>query len=69
MTQKEMIIQWFSEHETLDRLQAFTELGIFELSARICDLKRNGYTFTSNKKSKLNKYGNSFTYSEYRMEK
>jgi len=66
ITQKQLILKWFEEHATLDRLQAFTELGIFELSARICDLKKEGHNFTRETKSKKNRYGKTFSYCEYR---
>ena len=65
MTQKQSIIQWFKEHHTLNRLEAFTELGIFELSARICELKKEGYYFSKEQKSKSNRYGKKFKYIEY----
>ena len=65
MTQKQSIIQWFKEHTTLNRLEAFTELGIFELSARICELKKAGHTFKKEQKSKLNRYGKQFYFTEY----
>ena len=65
MTQKQSILQWFKEHHTLNRVEAFTELGIFELSARICELKKAGYFFKKEQKSKLNKYDKRFYFVEY----
>ena len=67
MNQKKRILEWFKEHRTLDRLQAFTKLGIFELSARICELKRAGYNFDKRNMQSVNKYGDRFSYVEYRI--
>ena len=65
MTQCERIIQYIKENGSLDRLQAFTELGIFELSARICKLEKQGYSFTKVRKTAKNRYGDTFSYVKY----
>lgn len=65
MKQTERIIQYIREHGSLDRLQAFTELGIFELSSRICALEKQGYTFKKVRKTAKNRYGDTFSYVKY----
>ena len=43
MTQKTDVAEWLMNKGTLTRLEAFTELGVAELSARIIDLESEGY--------------------------
>jgi hypothetical protein len=66
-TQKEMIIKYLQEHSSIDRLTALNELGVFELSARITELKRQGYEFMTENKTKKNRYGVVFSYKEYKL--
>lgn len=66
MKQTDRILHWFEDHDKLSRFQALKELGIFELSARICDLERKGFMFIKIKKTRMNKYGK-FTYTEYQL--
>lgn len=40
LSQADLILEWFKYHEKIDRLQASSELGVFELSARIYDPPR-----------------------------
>lgn len=42
-TQKDDILHWLSRHDSITRIQAFTELGICELSSRIGELERDGW--------------------------
>ena len=67
MNQKDRIIQYLKEYKSIDRLKALTELGIFELSARICELKSKGYKFNIIQNSKINRYGDIFYYKEYTL--
>lgn len=44
-SQKQDILTWLHNRGTLTRMQAFTELGICELSSRIGELEKDGYSF------------------------
>lgn len=44
-TQKADILHFLNRHGSLTRMQAFTELGICELSSRIGELEKEGYHF------------------------
>lgn len=66
-TQYERIIKWFDNHETLTRIEAYEQLGIFEAPARICDLKRQGYQFETEIKSKKSSRGYTFNYAVWRL--
>ena len=42
-TQKSDIIEFLNQHGSLTRTQAFFDLGIIELPARICELEKEGF--------------------------
>ncbi len=65
-TQKEEVLDYLRIHKTIDRALAWSELGIAELPARICELEKEGYIF--NKKripftSRLGKKSSFIAYS------
>lgn len=45
MTQRDRVIQYIKDFGSITRAEAFNELGIVELAARICELERMGYKF------------------------
>jgi hypothetical protein len=51
------------------RLSALIDLGIFELSARIIDLERQGYKFNKPRIKVTNRFGESVTVVEYSLKK
>lgn len=67
MTQKEMVLQYIRESGSITRLNAAYDLGIFELSARICELKRSGYQFNTVTETARNRYGKKFSYTRYSL--
>ena len=50
----------------IDRLSAFTDLGIFELAARLNALTREGYPITKRPKTVTNRWGERIRVMEYR---
>ena len=68
MTQGEEIIKYLTEHETLTRLEAATKLHIFELAARIVELKKKGYHITSTRGRSVNQYGRVSHFNIYKLE-
>ena len=57
MTQCDIVL-WHLENEgTLTRAQAATLYGIYELAARICELKKLGHNITSTKGTSHNRFG------------
>lgn len=57
MTQRDIILWHLQNVGTLTRAQAASEYGIYELAARIVELKRLGYNITSEKGSSKNRFG------------
>jgi predicted ArsR family transcriptional regulator len=66
-SQKERITAYLNEHKFIDRHIAYTELGIFELSARLKDLEKQGFSFDKERKTGVNRFKEKFNYTEYRL--
>lgn len=65
LTQKELILQYIADFGYITSFQAYADLGITQLGARIKELKAQGYEFkTENIKTK-NRYGKPSHYYEY----
>jgi hypothetical protein len=68
MTQTERLFEWLKSNP-IDPLTAWSELGIYRLSARINDLKNRGHIIHSKKKTLANRFGEKVTVAKYWMEK
>lgn len=68
MSQKTRVLEWLQEGKTLTRLQALTELGIFELSARMVELQRDGHKIKSESITVQNRWGEKCRVAQYWME-
>lgn len=67
MTQKDRLLRWFEDHDSITRAEAFTELGIVETPARICELERMGYEFDRETVLKKNRYGENVCFTKYTL--
>lgn len=67
MTQKERLLKWFWDYGSITRAEAFTELGIVEMPARICELERMGYLFDKETVLKKNRYGENVCFTKYTL--
>lgn len=63
--QKERIIQYIKDFGSITTKEAFIDLGVSRLSARIADLKDEGYEFTDEWESSKNRYGETVTYKRF----
>lgn len=68
ITQGEEIIDHIRKNGYITRLEASCELHIFELPARIVELKRKGYNITSERVNAVNKNGRKTHYNIYTLE-
>lgn len=66
-TQKEEVLSYLREHKTIDRALAWSELGIAELPARICELEKEGYIFNKKRIPFTSRLGNKSFYMEYTL--
>ena len=67
MTQKERILKWLNDNGSITRAEAFTELGIVEMPARICELEQMGYEFSRETIAKKNRYGENVCFTKYTL--
>lgn len=67
MSQKQRLLDHLKTGDTIDRLRALTELGIFELSARIIDLEEMGHVITKKRKPVTNRFGETCRVVEYSL--
>lgn len=68
MTQKERIITFLNDFKSITRAEAFAELGIVELPARICELEKMGFKFKKTIVKKKNRYGEDIHFTKYELE-
>ena len=69
MTQKDRVLKYLNDFGSITRAEGFTELGIVELPARICELQRDGYQFSRETVSAKNRYGDVVTFTRYSLRK
>lgn len=69
MTQNEMILTHLKTHKTgITPMDAVERFGCYRLSARISDLRKEGYEITTEHETKKNRYGVPTTYARYKLE-
>jgi len=68
MTQTQRLIAWLESGKGIDPLTAWTELGIYRLSARIFDAKASHPTIKKTSKQVFNRYGEKFTVAWYTLQ-
>ncbi len=67
-SQKERILDYMQKFGSITSLEAYSELGITQLGARIDQLKREGYFFKTEWETNKNRYGEDTQYKRYRLE-
>lgn len=65
ITQKDRILQYIREFGSISSWEAYKELGITQLGARIDQLKKEGYEFRTEWESSTNRYGDKTDYKRY----
>ncbi|MAO23918.1 MAG: hypothetical protein CMJ25_24480 [Phycisphaerae bacterium] len=68
MTQSQRVLDYLQKGKKLTCLNAFNELGITQVAARIFELKRDGEVILSSRIKVKNRYGEDCIVSEYFME-
>ena len=66
-TQKERILDYMKEFGSITSLEAYSELGITQLGARLDQLKREGYMFSTELEKGKNRFGEKVNYKRYRL--
>jgi hypothetical protein len=67
-TQVNRLLEHLQNGRSIDRISSFRKLGIFELSARICDLEKLGHKIVKTRKKIRNRFEEEVTVVEYKLE-
>lgn len=65
INQKQRIINYIREFGSISSWEAYADLGITQLGARIDQLKKDGYEFTTEWESSTNRFGKKTDYKRY----
>ena len=68
MTQSERVLKYLEDGKKLTCLNAFEELGITQVAARIFELKEKGHDINTNRRKVTNRYNEICSVAEYYME-
>ena len=66
-TQTANILEHMKNHRGISTMEAFNLYGITRLSARIWDLRHDGYMIAGVRKDGVNRYGKKVSYFEYQL--
>lgn len=66
-SQKQRILEYINKFGSITSLEAYSELGITQLGARLDQLKREGYMFSTETEKGKNRYGEDTQYKRYRL--
>lgn len=64
-TQKQRIINYIRQFGSITSYEAYADLGITQLGARIDQLKKEGYEFKTEWESSTNRFGERTDYKRY----
>lgn len=65
INQKNRIINYIREFGSISSWEAYSELGITQLGARIDQLKKEGYEFKTEWEHRKNRYGEEVSFKRY----
>lgn len=68
ITQRQRIIDYINKFGSISSWEAYSDLGITQLGARIDQLKKEGYKFKTEWESGKNRYGDKTDYKRYYLE-
>lgn len=65
ITQKDRILEYIRNFGSISSFEAYADLGITQLGARIDQLKKEGYEFKTEWESNTNRFGEKTEYKRY----
>lgn len=68
-TQEERILDYIKEFGSITAREAYLDLGIMRLAARIADLTEKGYDFDRTMVTDKNRYGETTRFARYSLKK
>lgn len=69
MTQRERIVRYLKDNGSITAYEAVAELGILQLSARLVELEKMGYSFERERITRRNRYGEMISFMRYSFPK
>lgn len=67
-SQKERVMKYIEDFGSISSFEAYKDLGITQLGARIWELKKDGIEIRARWKNAFNRYGDKVLYKEYYLE-
>ena len=67
LTQRDKVLSYIKQFGRISSWEAYSELGITQLGARIFELKELGYVFAKTRINTTNRLGEKTHYDEYRL--
>jgi hypothetical protein len=67
LSQNERLAEYLTTHKTINPLEAWQELGIYRLGARIFDLREKGLKIESKLVTVYNRFGEDCRVSQYEL--
>lgn len=67
INQRQRIINYIREFGSISSLEAYRDLGVTQLGARIKELKEQGYEFKTEWENSKNRYGEKVNYKKYSL--
>ena len=68
VTQGAKILKYMQEYGSITPVEAFRDLGVMRLGARIYDLEQKGVRIIHERETSKNRMGEKVSYSRYRLE-
>ena len=68
MTQEQRILKHLKENGSITSWEAIIEYGITRISARIFELRKQGYRITTERETRKNRYGDNVSFAIYKLE-
>ena len=65
VSQKDRIINYIRQFGSITSWEAYQDLGVMQLGARIDQLQKDGYVFTTEWENKKNRYGENVSFKRY----
>ena len=68
MNQKDRVLKYIKDFESIRALEAVKDLGVLQLGARIDGLQKDGYIFKKEWQKDKNRYGEDVSFKRYSLE-
>lgn len=69
MTQRDRVLDYINRFGSITSREAFNDLGVTQLAARICELNDRGYEFDKQYESAKNRFGENVSFVRYSIKK